>query len=609
MAIAFVGRPAAPAAAAATATVAAVQPQPRRPSRGGGVSRLPELLLQLLTSARGDGGVAGRVEGRHGVERAAREGEAEAESEANLADRHREELEEEVVVKRAVGALRVGEVGQLPALRLVKGDVHQRGRAFRGRRRLRELASRPVARLVGGGELGEGEEDVRVGLLRGVLEGDGREGLQGERGRAAGLAPRTKGALELGLRGVHPLVQPLARLVVAPQGPPDGLRLGGNEEPPDHLLVALVRLRRRREGGARQQQRRLGLWPGDAVLRERRGSLRRLDSVRRRLANDTVDLEAGREDGVEEHLQRHHLLLVLAALRDVHLEGERRRAQLGRRHARLLERHGGLRGDVEGERVQHRARARDARLLERLRHVHLRRAGWRVEHAVVAADGALRREDKERRDAGEARQRLEVGRRRRLEVGGRLPRRLLLLRAPDEGEETEEAAPVVAVAGVGDVHVQRLGAVHVDLRHVVELGEHRQVAPPPAAADLGEGRVGEAHRLRVEGVVAGPLAAHDLARVGVGVERLVPECLPLGEAGGGARAARVAAELLLHARVPADGEEGLVHAVDVAVVQPEGHVEGGRRHRADHLCARLPAAEAPQSHVRRPVRGRIEGEA
>ena len=52
---------------------------------------------------------------------------------ANLADRHREELEEEVVVKRAVGALRVGEVGQLPALRLVKGAVHQRGRAFRGR--------------------------------------------------------------------------------------------------------------------------------------------------------------------------------------------------------------------------------------------------------------------------------------------------------------------------------------------------------------------------------------------------------------------------------------------------------------------------------------------
>ena len=52
---------------------------------------------------------------------------------ANLADRHREELEEEVVVKRAVGALRVGEVGQLPALRLVKGDVHQRERAFRGR--------------------------------------------------------------------------------------------------------------------------------------------------------------------------------------------------------------------------------------------------------------------------------------------------------------------------------------------------------------------------------------------------------------------------------------------------------------------------------------------
>ena len=61
--------------------------------------------------------------------------------------------------------------------------------------------------------------------------------------------------------------------------------------------------------------------------------------------------------------------------------------------------------------------------------------------------------------------------------------------------------------------------------------------------------------------------------------------------------------------VPADGEEGLVHAVDVAVVQPEDRVEGGRRYQANHLCARLPAAEAPQSHVRRPVRGRIEGEA
>ena len=53
----------------------------------------------------------------------------------------------------------------------------------------------------------------------------------------------------------------------------------------------------------------------------------------------------------------------------------------------------------------------------------------------------------------------------------------------------------------------------------------------------------------------------------------------------------------------------LVDAVDVAVVQPEGRVEGGRRYQANHLCARLPAAEAPQSHVRRPVRGRIEGEA
>ena len=79
-----IARPVAPATAAATATVAAVQPQPRRPTfpRRRIVSRLPELLLQLLASARGDGGVARRVEGRHGVERAAREGEAEAESEA-----------------------------------------------------------------------------------------------------------------------------------------------------------------------------------------------------------------------------------------------------------------------------------------------------------------------------------------------------------------------------------------------------------------------------------------------------------------------------------------------------------------------------------------------
>mmetsp|Transcript_34611 Transcript_34611/g.111189 ORF Transcript_34611/g.111189 Transcript_34611/m.111189 type:complete len:218 (+) Transcript_34611:631-1284(+) len=214
--------------------------------------------------------------------------------------------------------------------------MHQRERAFRGRRRLRELASRPVARLVGGGELGEGEKDVRVGLLRGVLKRNGREGLQGERGRAAGLAPRHKGALELDLRRVHPLVPPLvARLVVAPQGPPDGLRLGGNEETLDYLLVALVRLRRRREGGARQQQRRLGLWSGDAVLRERRSGLRRLDSVRRHLANDTVDLEAGREDGVEEHLQRHHLLLVLAALGDVHLGGAARRGEARRGKASL----------------------------------------------------------------------------------------------------------------------------------------------------------------------------------------------------------------------------------------------------------------------------------
>ena len=32
----------------------------------------------------------------------------------------------------------------------------------------------------------------------------------------------------------------------------------------------------------------------------------------------------------------------------------------------------------------------------------------------------------------------------------------------------------------------------------------------PVRVGLGEGRVGEAHRLRVEGVVASPLAAHDL---------------------------------------------------------------------------------------------------